>query len=221
MIFIKKIKSSDYVMLLSMLLIISILGNIYVLFKLNNYKFKLGQQSYIEIEDFKQRNESNMDVLAKSIEEGSKKNEELLRLYKNYDAMSSDTIELWQQYRSYSQDSITIFSKNIKANKIVENDIQSKMKEYMFSTLSKEMKNENKKMELKDDDLQYFEYMNEISSRIYEYLNEFGNETLQGATGEEKEKMVVKKYYWIDMLEGIYNISNDYAGVQWKIETAD
>ena len=44
------------------------------------------------------RNESNMDILLKSIEQGSIKNEEMLKLYKNYDVMSSDIMELWQQF---------------------------------------------------------------------------------------------------------------------------
>jgi hypothetical protein len=61
--------------------------------KLNNYKYKIGQQSYIEIEDFKQKNEINLDILAKSIEQSNIKNEDLLKLYKNYDAMSSDIME--------------------------------------------------------------------------------------------------------------------------------
>jgi len=63
--------------------------------------------------------------------------------------------------------------------------------------------------------------MYEISSRIYECFNKFNEENLKGITGEEKEKAVIKEHYWVDMLEGIYNISNDYVNVQWKIENQD
>ena len=63
--------------------------------------------------------------------------------------------------------------------------------------------------------------MYEISSRIYEYLNKFNEETLKGTTGEDKEKKVIKEHYWIDMLEGIYDISDDYVNLQWKIEATD
>jgi len=218
---IKKMKNIDYIMLISVLLMVSIIVNIYALFKMNNYKYKIEQQSYIKIEDIKQKNESNMDILSKSIKNGSIKNEELLKLYKNYDVITGDVMDLWQQYGEYKQSSLPIFSKKIKTNKIMENDIHGKIKEYMSSTLNREMKDEKNKLQLKNEDLQSFEDMYEISSRIYEYLNKFNEETLKGVTGEDKEKKVIKGHYWIDMLEGIYDISDDYVNVQWKIEATD
>jgi len=218
---IKRIKNIDYMMLISVLLIVSVIVNIYALFKLNNYKYKIGQQSYIEIEDVKQRNESNMEILSKSIENGSIKNEELLKLYRNYDVITSDIIDLWQQYGEYTQNSVSIFSKKIETNKIMENDIHGKIKEYMLSILNREMKSEKSKLQLENEDLQSFKDMQEISSRIYEYLNKFNEETLKGIVGENKEKKVIKNHYWIDMLEGIYNISDDYVNVQWKIEATN
>lgn len=218
---IKKIENIDYIMLISLLLIVSIIVNIYAIFKIDNYKYKIGQQSYIEIEDIKQRNESNMDILSKSIEDSSIKNGELLKLYKNYDAITSDIMELWQQYGSYTQNSLSTFSKKIETNKRMENDIHGKIKEYMLSVLNRETKNEKSKLQLDNQDVQSFKDMYEISSRIYEYLNKFNEETLKGITGEDKEKKVIKEHYWIDMLEGIYDISDDYVNLQWKIEVAD
>ena len=218
---IKGIKNIDYVMIIAIVLIVSIIMNIYAVVKLNNYKYKIGQQSYIKIEDVKQRNESNMDILLKSIEQGSIKNEDLLKLYKNYDVITGDIIELWQQYGSYTQSSISILSKNIKTNKIMENDIHGKIKEYTLSVLNREMRNEKSKLQLQSQDLQSFKAMYEISSRIYEYLNKFNEETLKGATGDDKEKKVIKEHYWIDMLAGIYNISEDYVNLQWKVEVAE
>lgn len=217
----KGIKNIDYVMIITIVLIVSVIINIYAVVKLNNYKYKIGQQSYINIEDVKQRNERNMDILLKSIEEGSIKNEDLLKLYKNYDVVTGDIIELWQQYGVYTQSSISIFSKSIKTNKIMENDIHGKIKEYTFSILNREMKNEKSKLQLESQDLQSFKSMYEISLRIYNYLNKFNEEALKGVTGEEKEKKVIKEHYWIDMLAGIYNISEDYVNLQWKIEAAD
>ena len=215
---VKRFKNIDYVMIISVVLIVSVVVNIYSIMKLNDYKYKVGKQSYLNIEDIKQRNEKNMDILSKGIEAGTIKNEELLRLYKNYDAMSSEIMELWQQYGEYTQNSKFIFSKNIKTNKIVENDIHGKIKEYMLSTLNREMKNERSNLRLEGEDLQSFKYMYEISSRIYESFNKFNDENLKGITGEEKEKKVIKEHYWVDMLQSIYDISNDFINVQWKIE---
>ena len=215
---VKRFKNIDYVMIISVVLIVSVVVNIYSIMKLNDYKYKVGKQSYLNIEDIKQRNEKNMDILSKGIEAGTIKNEELLKLYKNYDAMSSEIMELWQQYGEYTQNSKIIFSKNIKTNKIVENDIHGKIKEYMLSTLNREMKNEKSNLKLEGEDLKSFKYMYEISSRIYESFNKFNEENLKEITGEEKEKKVIKEHYWVDMLQRIYDISNDYINVQWKIE---
>lgn len=217
---VKKVKNIDYLMIISVVLIVSIIINIYSIMKLNDYKYKIGQQSYTDIEDIKQRNEKNMDILSKSIEVGTIKNEELLKLYKNYDAISNDIMELWQQYGQYTQNSNFIFSKNIKTNKVMEIDIHGKIKEYMLSTLNREMKNEKSKLKLEGEDLQSFKYMYEISLRIYEYFNKFNEETLKKITGEEKENRVIKEHYWVDMLQGIYDISKDYANVQWKTEAS-
>jgi hypothetical protein len=218
---IKGIKNIDYVMIIAIVLIVSVIMNIYAVVKLNNYKYKIGQQSFINIEDVKQRNERNMDILLKSIEEGSIKNEDLLKLDKNYDLIASDIIELWQQYGAYTQSSIPIFSKSIKTNKIMENDIHGKIKEYTLSVLNREMRNEKSKLQLQGQDLQSFKSMYEISSRIDDYLNKFNEETLMGVTGEDKEKKVIKEHYWIDMLAGIYDISEDYVDLQWKLEVTD
>ena len=218
---IKGIKNIDYVMIIAIVLIVSVIINIYAVVKLNNYKYKIEQQSYINMEDVKQRNERNMDILLKSIEEGSIKNEELLKLYKNYDVITGDIIELWQQYGAYTQSSISFFSKNIKTNKIMENDIHGKIKEYMLAILNREMINEKSKLQLQSQDLQSFKSMYEISSKIYDYLNKFDEEILKGVTGEEKEKKVIKEHYWIDMLAGIYNISEDYVNLQWRLEATN
>lgn len=217
---VKKLKNIDYVLIIALVLVVSIIINIYSIMKLNDYKYKIGQQSYTNIEDIKQRNEKNMDILSKSIEAGTIKNEELLKLYKNYDAISSETMELWQQYGEYTKNSKFIFSKNIKTNKVMENDIHGKIKEYMLSTLNREMKNEKSKLKLEGEDLQSFKYMYEISSKIYEYFNNFNEETLKGITGEERESKVIKENYWVDMLQGIYEISNYYVNVEWKIEVS-
>ncbi|NME82915.1 hypothetical protein [Clostridium sp. SM-530-WT-3G] len=217
----KKLKKSDIITGLICILIVSIVGNIYSIYKIENYKYRIGQESYIKIQDIKQRNESNMEILNKSIDSKNIRNEEILKLYKNYDVMSSDIIELWQQYSEYKDNSITLLSKKIDTNKIIQNDINGKIKEYMYSTLTKEMKNEKSKLILKDDNLMCFEAMDEMSKKIYDYFNEFDAEKLKGCSDKDKEKKIIKNNYWIDMLNGIYCISDDYADIQWNIESAE
>lgn len=218
---VKKLKSIDYVMLLGSFLIISIIVNVYSLSKITSYKYRLGKQSYVQIEDIKQRNESNMDILSKSIEEGSIKNQELLKIYNNYDAISNDIIGLWQQYNNYTKNGLYKFSKTIKTNEIIEKDIYGKMKEYMSSTLNREMRNEKSKLLLEAEDLECFQSMQQMSVETYDYFKTFNQNILGGITGDGKEKKIIKKLYWIDMLQGMYAISDDYANVEWKIEQLD
>lgn len=202
-------------------LILSVCINVYMLVKINNYKYSIGKESYSLIEDIKQRNESNMNILSKSLEKESIKNDELLTLYRNYDIISTETIELWQQYNTYIQNDMFVFSKNIKTDKVVENDIHGKIEEYMLSALKNEMKNEKTKLLLEDNNLECFESMYDMSKRLYVYFNDFNKNELNNIEGEEKEKKIIKKHYWIDMLEGIYDISNDYADIQWNIVLDD
>lgn len=215
------LKSKDYIIMLAVLLFISIIVNIYSAIKIYDYRYSLGQESYVEIEEIRQRNESIMDILNTSIDSGSIRNEEILKLYKNYDVIACDIIKLWQQYADYTQRSLSIFAKNIEADKVIQNDIHGKIKEYMLSTLTKEMRNEQNKLLLRDKDLECFKAMEDMSVRIYEYFNEFNEDKLKGYSGEVREKKVIKKHYWIDMLNGIYNISDDYIDVEWNIEAED
>lgn len=215
------LKSKDYIFILAILLAISIAVNIYSISKVCSYRYSLGHESYVEIEEIRQRNESIMDILNTSIDKGSIRNEEILKLYKNYDVIAGDIIKLWQQYADYTHRSVSIFAKNIETNKIIENDIHGKIKEYMLSTLNKEMKNEQSRLILTDKDLECFKVMEDMSVRMYEYFNEFNNEKLNGNSGEDKEKKVINNHYWIDMLNGIYDISNDYVDIEWNIDAED
>ena len=216
-----KLKSKDFILILSILLSISILVNIFSISKINVYKYSIGKESYSDIEEIRQRNEGIMEVLNKSLDNGSIRNEEMLQLFKNYNIIATNIINLWQQYSDYTNRSLSIFTKSIESNNIIENDIYGKIKEYMSSTLNKEMRNEESKLILEGKDLECFEVMESMSIRLYDYFNEFNKSKFQGYNMEDREKKVIKYHYWIDMLNGIYDISNDYINVEWNIEVED
>ena len=216
-----KLKSKDWIVLLSVVLVVSIITNIYSACKIYSYKYNIGQESYVEIEEIRQRNEGIMDILNTSLDSGSIRNEEILKLYKNYDVIASEVIKLWEQYADYTQRSVSIFAKNIESDKVIQKDIHGKIKEYMLSTLSKDMKNEQSKLIVEDRDLDCFKAMEDMSVRIYEYFNDFNGNMLNGHSGESKQKKVIRNHYWIDMLNGIYDISNYYIEVEWNIEAED
>lgn len=208
------------ILLFAVVMTISLISNVYCIYKINEYKYVFNQQSVGYIEEIRQRNESNVEILSKCIKDNSVKNSELLMLYKNYDVIGGEIISLWQRYSMYSENIISIGNrKNIDTNKAIENDIHGFVKEYLLSTLNNEMKNEKNKLELLGEDKKCFEAMYEMSKSIDEYFNKFNKETLNNAEGKEKEKIIIKNHYWIDILKGIYDISDDYVNVQWKIET--
>lgn len=216
-----KFNKKDHTVAIVSILIISIILNVYSAYKISSYKYKLGQQAYNYIEEIRQRNESNLEILSKSLKDGKIKNEELLKLYKNYDVIGGDIIGLWQRYASYSQNQLNIFTKIIDTNKIIENDIHSQIKEYIMCTLNNEMRNEQNKLELANEDKLCFEAMHDMAEKIDNYFNDFNEDILKGSTGVEKEKKVIKKHYWIYILEGIYGISDDYVDVEWKIQMVE
>ena len=202
------------------ILIISIIFNVYALYKVNDYKYKLEKKSYTYIEEIRQRNESNMEILSKSLKNNTIKNEELLKLYKNYDVIANDIMGLWQQYAVYNGNNLNSFirKKSINSNKAIENDVHGYIEEYILCNLNNEMKNERNKLSIDDEYYVCFKSMYEMSEELDDYFNEFNTNRLHGTSGEERERIIIKNHYWVDMLRGIYDIGDNYMNVQWKIE---
>ncbi|NFA44343.1 UNVERIFIED_ORG: hypothetical protein B2H98_07300 [Clostridium botulinum] len=213
----KKFKTKDYAIIITALFILSLIINIFSYVNIRNYKYRIGKESQISIEDVRQRNESNMDILNMSIDQSCIKNEELLKLYKNYEIITNDIIKLWEQYGEYKTNNFSMFSKKIETKKIIENDVHSRIKEYMFIVLNEAMKNRESGLILSENYLNDFVIMQELSRKIYTYFEEFNSEKLSNFTGIDREKKIIMNNYWIDMLQGIYDISDEYSNIQWSV----
>lgn len=210
-----KIKSKDKesILILSIALTISIILNILSMSKVYKYKYSIAEESYSHIEEIRHRNEGAMEILNNSIENGSIRNEEILKLYKYYYVIAYNMIELWQQYADYANNSLLVFEKSLESKNIIENDIYEKIKEYMSSMLNKEMKNEQNKLILEGKDLECFEVMADMSSKLYDYFNLYSDNKFKKYSDNK-----LKKYYWIDMLDEINKISNYYVNMEWNID---
>lgn len=199
------------------MLSISLILNIYSVSKIYRYKYNIAKESYSNIEEIKHRNEGIMEILNNGLENGSIRNEEILKLYKYYDVIACNMIGLWQQYADYANSSLIVYARSLESNNIIENDIYIRIREYISSILNKEMKNEQNRLILEDKDLECFKAMENMSVRLYNYLNTHSDNKFK----KHSFNGDVKKYYWIDMLNEINNISNDYINVQWNIESED
>ncbi|NFG60833.1 MULTISPECIES: hypothetical protein [unclassified Clostridium] len=217
----KKFKVRDYAIIITVLFAISLIINIFSYVNIRDYKYRIGRESQLNIEDIRQRNESNMDILNMSIDQGCIKNEELLKLYKNYEIIANDTIELWEQYGEYKANSFSIFSKKIETKKIIQNDVHGRIKEYMFIVLNEAMKNRESGLILNENYLDDFVVMNELAEKIYHYFEEFNSTKLSNFTGVDREKKSIRNNYWIDMLQGIYDISDEYSNIQLSVSNIE
>ncbi|WP_252232031.1 hypothetical protein [Clostridium sp. ZBS15] len=217
----KKFKVRDYAIIITVLFAISLIINIFSYVNIRDYKYRIGRESQLNIEDIRQRNESNMDILNMSIDQGCIKNEELLKLYKNYEIIANDTIELWEQYREYKANSFSIFSKKIETKKIIQNEVHGRIKEYMFIVLNEAMKNRESGLILNENYLDDFVVMKELAEKIYHYFEEFNSTKLSNFTGVDREKKSIRNNYWIDMLQGIYDISDEYSNIQLSVSNIE
>lgn len=196
---------------------VSIFMNVFYIIRNFNYKYMLGELSYTEIENIKHKNESNLGILLKSTECKSIQNQDLLKIHKNYESISNSVIELWQQYNKYEDNSLFIFSKRIPNDKSIENDVHSLIKEYTLSALNNEMKNEKTKLVLEDENLTCFELMSEIATEINNYFNNFNEEYFRNTASDIRKDKIIKKLYWIDMLDGINGITEEYVDTEWSL----
>lgn len=218
---IKKLKSTNYLIILSIVLILSIILNIFSYINIKNYQYRIGKESEINIENIRQRNESNMDILNMSIDQGSIKNEDLLNLYKNYEIITNGMIKLWEQYGEYKNDNFAVFSKKIETEKIIQNDVNSRIKDYMFIVLNNAMKSKESGLILDSNYIKDFTIIKELSKKIYNYFEEFNSTQLLNVTGAEKEKKIIKNNYWIDMLQGVYGINKEYTNIEWSTNNVE
>ena len=79
------------------------------------------------------------------------------------------------------------------------------------------MKKQGSKVILKDKVLEQFKEMLSLSEDIKQFYTEFSEEKLNGLNDEEKIKVIVKKHYWVNILEGLNKINERYLDVEFII----
>lgn len=214
-------KHNKYLTLLVLIIFVSFIFNIIMYLNNSRYEHRVGINSYKNIESIKISNDKIYDILNKSIEIKKISNEEVLTLYKNYGDISECLIELWDDYNYYNSNySNLFFKKKIDTSSILQNEVYSRIENYLENSLNNIMNTETNELSLSGKDLQDFKVMKNLSEKTKNFYKEFNDKNLSGLEGKDKEGKAVKNKYWIDMLNKINQINEAYTDYDFTKDVA-
>lgn len=214
-------KHNKYLTLLVLIIFVSFIFNIIMYLNNSRYEHRVGINSYKNIESIKISNDKIYDILNKSIEIKKISNEEVLTLYKNYGDISECLIELWDDYNYYNSNySNLFFKKKIDTSSILQNEVYSRIENYLENSLNNIMNTETNELSLSGKDLQDFKVMKNLSEKTKNFYKEFNDKNLSGLQGKDKEGKAVKNKYWIDMLNKINQINEAYTDYDFTKDVA-
>ncbi len=212
------IKDNCFIVII-LILMISLILNIYQNISNKKYFYELGKQNFSNIEEIRSRNESILSILDSCIVAGSVNNVDLLTLYKNYTKISEAELNLWNNY--IADDNILRKFKNKSKDKVLDikpkNEIYSEIEELLYSHIQNDMTEKIDVIELKGKVLEDFKVLRSLSSDLNNYFNNFYKENCS-VSESKKEKLIINKEYWIDMLKGIEEINNKYVEYSFTYE---
>mgnify|MGYP004501737467 CR=1 FL=1 len=214
----KRLLKRKIVLTVIVLLMFSIILNIYTAISIKKYKYKIGQETYSAIENMKFLHESNQQVLSVAIDIGNIENMGILKLYKNYNDLAEETSRLWNEYIYYEQNrKFTIYKKNIDTSDISVNDVNTKLEDFFNSMLEVEMQTQDKNVELKEEMLEKFKEIYDLECEKTAYYNDFCKEKVNGVMQDKKKDIIIKKHYWMDILQGYNEINKKYVDYEFKV----
>ncbi len=212
------IKDNCFIVII-LILMISLILNIYQNISNKKYFYELGKQNFSNIEEIRSRNESILSILDSCIVAGSVNNVDLLTLYKNYTKISEAELNHWNNY--IADDNILRKLKNKSKDKVLDikpkNEIYSEIEELLYSHIQNDMTEKIDVIELKGKVLEDFKVLRSLSSDLNNYFNNFYKENCS-VSESKKEKLIINKEYWIDMLKGIEEINNKYVEYSFTYE---
>ncbi len=212
------IKDNCFIVII-LILMISLILNIYQNISNKKYFYELGKQNFSNIEEIRSRNESILSILDSCIIAGSVNNVDLLTLYKNYTKISEAELNLWNNY--IADDNILRKFKNKSKDKVLDikpkNEIYSEIEELLYSHIQNDMTEKIDVIELKGKVLEDFKILRSLSYDLNNYFNNFYKENCS-VSESKKEKLIINKEYWIDMLKGIEEINNKYVEYSFTYE---
>lgn len=203
-----------------MICIIFISMSLNVLFAVSNYqyRYRIGRESYNNILSVRTLNETNNDILNNILEVGKIGNNELLKLYTNFNTISDNIADLWYEYSNYKNNRVLFTNtKDINTDDTLIRGVNSRITEYLRNVLELEMSTHNFEIVVDGDIKTKFTEILYVSNTIKGFFEEFSNEHLAGLEGEKRVKAIIKNKYWIDILENLNKIDQKYVDVDFKM----
>lgn len=210
-------KKSSYMLIVTSVLLISLLLNVYQKIDGAIYKKEIGNEINKSVEEIRTRNESILLTLEGCLVSESITKEEVLTLYKNYSLISISELNLWEKYLNNIENSW--FKKDDKVNlaESNQNNIFANIEDLIYSLLLNSVSDNTDSIKLNEKLLVDIAVMKEISYELNEYFNVFMSEKLGNLEGEDKAKKMINKEYWIDILNYIESINNKYKDYMFKL----
>lgn len=210
-------KKSSYMLIVTSVLLISLLLNVYQKIDGSIYKKEIGNEINKSVEEIRTRNESILLTLEGCLVSESITKEEVLTLYKNYSLISISELNLWEKYLNNIENSW--FKKDDKVNlaESNQNNIFANIEDLICSLLLNSVSDNTDSIKLNEKLLVDIAVMKEISYELNEYFNVFMSEKLGNLEGEDKAKKMINKEYWIDILNYIESINNKYKDYMFKL----
>lgn len=209
----------NYILFIVIILLISLIVNVYqgVIYK--QYKDEFEQRSYDSLEEIRYRNEAILAILDSSINANSISNDELLILYKNYNEISDTKVELWEHFLKYKNNPIMKLNRNGDEVKI-DNKNQNywRIGELVYSYLQNDIKENADSMDLNDKASKDFVMMRNLASDLNNFYINFYNKNCSGLENEKRAMKIIKNDYWVDMLKGIEDINEKYVEYPFSYE---
>lgn len=210
-------KKSSYMLIVTSVLLISLLLNVYQKIDGSIFKKEIGNEINKSVEEIRTRNESILLTLEGCLVSESITKEEVLTLYKNYSLISISELNLWEKYLNNIENSW--FKKDDKVNlaESNQNNIFANIEDLIYSLLLNSVSDNTDSIKLNEKLLVDIAVMKEISYELNEYFNVFMSEKLGNLEGEDKAKKMINKEYWIDILNYIESINNKYKDYMFKL----
>ncbi|MBM6859964.1 hypothetical protein H9X78_05565 [Clostridium saudiense] len=210
-------KKSRCILTITLILLISLLVNVYQGLTGIEYKKEIGNDIYISIEEIRTRNESILLTLDGCITSQSITKEEILTLYKNYNLINIAELNLWEKYLKNIEGSLFKKDNKVDLTESNPNEVFANIEDFIYNLLLNYMSYNMESIKLDEKLYMDISVMKDISNELNNYINRFMEEKLSDLEGEEKAEKIIRKGYWIDILKGIEEINSKYKSYMFKL----